>query len=176
MVIESEIYQRVGEFVVSFQWIENKLREIGWFIIDPERKQWPPLELRKLSNHDLINEVQKLFIEALPKCNLPTYLEEDFLKSFHKCAEELHALRKYRNRVLHSAYIEIKGGGEKVAILRSNPIIGIDENTEEYSFDQESLGPDSFKEEMVKMAEVSLFLNRAFIQLVHQYPNGGSDL
>nr|WP_057929649.1 hypothetical protein [Burkholderia ambifaria] len=34
---EQAVYQRIGEFTVSFQWIENKLREIGWFILDPER-------------------------------------------------------------------------------------------------------------------------------------------
>lgn len=35
-------YRSISQFVVTFQWIENKYREIGWFIIDPERKNWPP--------------------------------------------------------------------------------------------------------------------------------------
>ncbi len=33
---EQAVYQRIVEFAVSFQWIENKLREIGWFILDPD--------------------------------------------------------------------------------------------------------------------------------------------
>ena len=36
-------YKSLGEFVVVFQWRESKYREIGWFILDPERKDWPPM-------------------------------------------------------------------------------------------------------------------------------------
>jgi hypothetical protein len=36
------IYRKLGEFVVSFQWLENRFREIGWLILDPHRKHWPP--------------------------------------------------------------------------------------------------------------------------------------
>jgi hypothetical protein len=35
-------YKSIGEFVVAFQWVENTYREIGWFILDPDRKIWPP--------------------------------------------------------------------------------------------------------------------------------------
>ncbi len=32
---EEQLYRSIGEFIVSFQWIENKPREIDWFILDP---------------------------------------------------------------------------------------------------------------------------------------------
>lgn len=171
---EEKIYQRIGEFAVSFQWIENKLREIGWFILDPERAEWPPKGLRNLTNNDLINKVHFLFIEALPKCNLDEDLALDFKKSVDSCADVLHKLRKDRNRILHSAFIELKAGGEVQAILRSNPQLGVDEETGESIFDQEYLKADSFEKEMGQMAEISLFLNRAYLQLIHRYPNGGA--
>lgn len=72
--------------------------------------------------------------------------------------------------------MELKSGDEVMAILRSNPVLGNDEETGEHSFDQECFKPDSFKLEMVKMAEISLFLNQAYIQLVHRYPNVCSNL
>lgn len=59
---EELIYQRIGEFTVSFQWIENKLREIGWFILDPDRANWPPADLRNLTNEKLIDRVHGLFV------------------------------------------------------------------------------------------------------------------
>ena len=34
-----KIYQRIGEFVVCYQWLENKFREIGWLILDPWAKR-----------------------------------------------------------------------------------------------------------------------------------------
>ena len=33
------IYQLIGEYVVCFQWIEHKLREIGWLILDPRQAE-----------------------------------------------------------------------------------------------------------------------------------------
>ncbi|MBW3528664.1 hypothetical protein KO533_19140 [Shewanella sp. NKUCC05_KAH] len=171
---EAEIYQRIGEFVVSFQWIENKLREIGWFILDPERREWPPKELRNLTNNDLINKVDCLFKEALPKCKLDQNLETEIDQSFSQIVKDLHQVRKDRNRILHSAFIEIKAGGDVQAIIRSNPSLGVDEETGEPSFDQEALTSESFALEMQKMAVIARFLSMAYIQLIHRYPNGGA--
>jgi hypothetical protein len=171
---EEKVYQRIGEFAVSFQWLENKLREIGWFILDPDRSEWPPKSLRNLTNEKLINRVHELFIEALPKCKLPADLEEEFKNSMGSCVEILHQLRKDRNRILHSAFIELKAGGEVQGLVRSDPRLGVDEETGETLFDQEYLTPNSFDGEMKKMAETALFLNRVYTQLIHRYPNDGT--
>lgn len=171
---QAEIYQRIGEFAVSFQWIENKLREIGWFIFDPERKEWPPKGLRNLTNYDLVNKVSDLFEEALPKCKLDQDLETEFAQAFGQIVKDLHQIRKDRNRILHSAFIEIEAGGDVQAIIRSNPRLGVDDETGEATFDQEALTPESFASEMQKMAAIAQFLNRAYVQLIHRYPNGGA--
>lgn len=123
MIDEGLVYQRIGEFAVSFQWLENKLREIGWFIMDPDRKDWPPKGLRALTNEKLIEKVHELFLQALPHCRLDKELEVDFKTSFAACAAALHQLRRDRNRILHSAFIELKAGGEVVGLMRSNPKI-----------------------------------------------------
>ena len=169
---QDRTYKRIGEFVVSFQWLENKLREIGWFILDPKRLNWPPKGLRKLTNEDLINKVHDFFLSALPKCALSNDLESDYNSSFGSCVETLHHLRRERNRILHSAYIEIKVGEEVQDLNRSNPRLTIDEETGEYLYDQEFLTPESFEIEIKKMGEAAMFLNRAYVQLVHRYPNG----
>lgn len=171
---ESHIYQRIGEFAVSFQWLENKLREIGWFVLDPDGEVWPPNGLRSLTNEKLIDKVHSLFLDALPKFNLPEELEDEFRDSFNSCAATLHQLRKDRNRILHSAFIELKAGGEVQGILRSNPGLGVDEETGDPLFDQEYLEPDSFDQDMKKMGDAAFFLNRAYTQLLHRYPNGGA--
>ena len=171
---ESIVYQRIGEFAVSFQWIENKLREIGWFILDPERSQWPPSGLRNLTNEKLVDKVHQLFVQALPKCRLPHDLEADFAESFASAAQALHQLRRDRNRILHSAFIELKAGCEVQGVLRSNPKIQTDEETGEALFDQEVLTAESFSKEMKAMGDLAIFLNRAYVQLISRYPNGGA--
>lgn len=170
---EELMYQRIGKFTVSFQWIENKLREIGWFILDPNRSNWPPADLRNLTNDKLIDRVHELFVQALPKCQLPQELEADFKETFESSAKLLHQLRRDRNRILHSAFIELRAGGEVQGILRSNPKIQNDEESGEVLFDQEILTGESFAKEMAVMAELALSLNRAYLQLIHRYPNGG---
>lgn len=172
--IEEQVYKRIGEFVVSFQWLENKLREIGWFVLDPKREEWPPTALRRLTNSDLIEEVHRLFRDAIRKCKLDAELETDFLESFDSCRDMLHKLRRDRNSILHSAFVELKGGGEVQAIMRSNPRLTTEEETGELLFDQEILRPDSFDDKMKEMAEAALFLNRAYTQLIHRYPTGNA--
>lgn len=174
MTNEALVYQRIGEFTVSFQWLENRLREIGWFVIDPRRRQWPPKDLRTLTNEKLIDRVHELFLQALPKCKLPPELEEDFRSAFAACTETLHELRRDRNRILHSAFIELQAGGEVVGLLRSNPKLSVDEETGRPLYDQELLSADSFESEMRKMGEAAIFLNRAYTQLLHRYPKGGA--
>lgn len=168
------VYQRIGEFTVSFQWLENKLREIGWYVIDPNRRDWPPKDLRALTNEKLIDRVHELFLQALPKCKLDPALEANLKSSFGSCVTELHQLRRDRNRILHSAFIELKAGGEVVGLMRSNPKLSLDEETGEPLYDQELLTPESFANEMQKMAEAAAFLGRAYLQLIHRYPNGGA--
>jgi hypothetical protein len=171
---EEIIYQRIGEFAVSFQWLENKLREIGWFILDPDRSQWPPLGLRNLTNENLVDRVHQLFVEALSQCKLPHNLEADFKNSFASVANVLHQVRRDRNRILHSAFIELKAGGEIQGLLRLNPKIQVDEETGETLFDQELLSAESFSKEMKIMADSAMFLNCAYLQLIHRYPTGGA--
>lgn len=174
MLHEEHVYQRIGEFAVTFQWLENKLREIGWFILDPERSRWPPAGLRNLTNEKLVERIHALFLQALPKCRLPHDLEADLRDSFASSVKALHQLRRDRNRILHSAFIELKAGGEFHGILRSNPKLEIDEETGEVMFNQEPLTSDSFSREMKMMAKVAVVLNRAYIQLIHRYPDGGA--
>jgi hypothetical protein len=100
-------------------------------------------------------------------------LEADFRDSFASTVTALHQLRRDRNRILHSAFIELKAGGEVQGLLRSNPKVQVDEETGETLFDQELLTLESFSKEMILMGNVAVFLNRAYLQLIARYPNGG---
>jgi hypothetical protein len=66
-----KIYQRIGEFVVCFQWLEHKFREIGWLILDPWPKEWPPKQLRKEGSEELIGKVESLFVDVIRRLDVP---------------------------------------------------------------------------------------------------------
>ena len=167
---QDRIYQRIGEFVVSFQWLEHRIREMGWFLLDPGRTKWPPTQLRTDRPELLFNEVEKLFLEALPRCRLDAELEASYRESLPTYAKRFHKLRKARNKILHSAFIELKAGHEVQALLRSNPRLTPDSETGELLYDQEILSERSFNEELRETAEVAVFINRCYVQLIHRLP------
>ena len=167
---EDRIYQRIGEFVVSYQWIEDRIRTIGWLIIDPNNENFPQKQLRNESSKKLFETFKELLLEALPKCQLVEELELDFRNSLEENTERFHTLRKFRNVVLHSAYNELKAGGEVVGIVRTDPKIKIDNITQEPIFDIELLSDKSFEKEMLELAILALFLNRCRLQLIQRLP------
>jgi len=164
----NKIYQRIGEFVVSFQWLENMLREIGWLILDPNRNEWPPNALRNLTNHDLVNKVEELYIGLID--NLDVEGQEERKDNFRSLMMTCHDIRRYRNNLLHSAYIELEAGDDVVGILRSNPKPQVDPNSGEALFDQEILSEETILEVMRNLAELALSLNMHYTQLIHWAP------
>ena len=129
----------------------------------------PPMQLRSDSTAKLFNKVQELFLMALPKCRLDPQLEADFRESFIKCSVTFGQLRVARNRIIHSAYIELKAGREIQALFRSDPRMVVDEESGEHLFDQEILSEKSFEEEFKLLGELTMFLGRCHTQLLHRY-------
>lgn len=170
MFEEAIIYRRIGELVVSFQWLEHRIREIGWLVLDPGRRNWPPMDLRRESAKELFAEVEKLFLDALPSCRLDPVLEADFRSSFTTHAKRFHDLRRARNKILHSAYVELKAGDDVLAVMRSGSRLEVDDETGEPLFDQEILSDKSFEFEMREIAELDLFFSRCYLQLIHRLP------
>lgn len=161
-------YRSIGQFVVTFQWIENKYREIGWIIIDPERKNWPPMALRTETNAKLIDKVTSLYLDLTNQYQFPNGREK--VSEFEALRHEFHALRKFRNRLLHSTYIELKTGGEVLGLLRSNPKIEIDTESGEIIFDQEDFTEAVVNEKLKEVAEAAFRLGQHYLQIIHWFP------
>lgn len=154
--------------MVSFQWLENRFREIGWLILDPKRTEWPPKSLRTESFSELIGKVQKIYSELINR--IAPEDAEKRKRAFDAIVKETHSLRKYRNNLIHSAYIELKAGGEVLGLIRSNPRLKEDPISSELSWDQETLTEESFESGMKRMANIAIQLNLHYTQLIHWAP------
>jgi len=161
-------YKAIGEFVVVFQWAESKYREIGWFILDPERIQWPPLQLRTETNQNLIDKVTDLLVGLTNTYPFENGAEKAL--DMQELRTRFHELRKYRNRLLHSAYIELKAGGELQGYIRSNPNVGFDPETGEPVFDLEPFNADIVHAKLQEYAPYLFRLSQIYVQLVHWHP------
>ncbi|SRR6266508_4889836 len=82
-----------------------------------------PKSLREESNFTLVNTVESLYMDLIDKLNIEN--AEARKSAFKSIAAACHAMRKYRNNLLHSAFIELKASGEVMGILRSNPKLKI---------------------------------------------------
>ena len=161
-------HQALGEFVIVFQWVENIYRQIGWFILDPARKQWPPMQLRKETNRSLINKVTDLYVALTNRYAFPNGAEK--AKEMLALREYFHTLRKYRNRLLHSTYIELKAGGEVHGYVRSNPEVGVDPDTGELIYDQEDFSAEHIYSKLREYGDYMFQLNINHVQLIHWHP------
>jgi hypothetical protein len=162
------IYKKLGEFVVSFQWLENRFREIGWLILDPKRTQWPPKLLRKENFGELIDKVHSLYDRLID--SIAPQDAKERKQAFKAIIRESHALQKYRNNLVHSAYIELKAGGEVVKILRSNPRLKQYPISNDLLYERETLTEQSFESGMKRMADIATQLNLHYTQLIHWAP------
>ena len=163
-----KLYQRIGEFVVCFQWIESKFREIGWLILDPMKKEWPPMSLRNLSNKDLLDKVESLFVNLVGGLDVED--RDERIRDFKEIVAGCHELRQYRNNLLHSAFFEVKGGGEVLGMLRSNPKVKTNPSTGDVLFDEEALTDKAVSKHLRKLGDLAFPLGQHYLQLIHWSP------
>lgn len=161
-------HQALGEFVVIFQWVENLYRQIGWFILDPERKNWPPTKLRRETNCQLIDKVTDMYVSLTQTYEFANGSEKE--KDVLELKEHFHELRRYRNRLLHSTYVELKGGGEVHGYIRSNPEVGVDPETGDLIFDHEDFTAETIYSKICGYGEYMLRLNFLYVQLISWAP------
>lgn len=163
-----EVYQVIGEFVVFFQAVEDMYRRLGWQVIDPEKKAWPPLDFRKDTTANLIDKVTEHFVGLAGNPALPNGRQKAQLA--RELQTKFHTLRLFRNRLLHSTFTEIGGGAEVVDIIRVSPRLAFDPETGEATSDSESFDPGRVRAEIARHGQAFFQLHSLQIQAIHWLP------
>jgi hypothetical protein len=163
----AQLYQSIGELVMATQWVESRYRELGWFIQDPERSTWPPRTLRKESLAQLIDAVTEMFLELIRTSTFPNGGE--FAKIASAVHDSLHQLRNYRNQVLHSAFVELKAGGEVVGNLRTDAKRGVDPDTGELIGKLEDISAEAVRAALATFGDACFHLNMMYLQAIQWY-------
>lgn len=162
-----ELYRRLGEFVVCFQWLEDRFRQIGWIILDPERTEWPPRAFREELNAQLLTKVERLFLELID--SLAIDQREETKADFSSLVVASHELRKRRNVLLHSAYIELKAGGEIQEIMRADSKVRKNASGQ-LVINTETLTPESMDALLTDVANVAVRVDMHYMGLIHMAP------
>jgi hypothetical protein len=172
---EDTIYRQLGRFVVTFQVLENQLVQLASYALDPahggHQARLPPDRTgrRRLVAHLWFHELlDKTFTSVGDFLDRYRGAEPEFRELLNGLLDRCRELAHYRNRVVHSAYLFLEGGGELVAIARSDLTAGAGD--EEVELDQELLTEDSFQEVMGEIAEVAFAIGQCRLQLIHWYP------
>lgn len=173
MMVESErhatkLYESIGRFVISFQQLEDTYRHIGWYILDPDRKNWPPRELRQETNRDLIDRVS-VMVEDLIRAQ--AFENGDaWLETIRNLRESFHELRRYRNSLLHSAYNALETKHQIFAHHRADTKLMVDPDTGEVSIDGTQVTAEQVLRKIVEHSESILLLYRLRTQLFFWWP------
>jgi len=126
------------------------------------------MQLRTETNQKLIDKVTELFSYLTDTYQFPNGPAQS--TDFEGLRTEFHALRRFRNRLLHSTYIELKAGRELVGLLRSNPKIGVDTETGELIFDQEPFTEAVVHKKLKEVADAAFRLGMHYTQITHWFP------
>jgi hypothetical protein len=95
---------------------------------------------------------------------------DERIKDFQQIVGGCHELRQYRNNQLHSAFFEMKGGGEVLGMLRSNPKVKTDQTTGDVLFDEEALTDEAASKHLRKLGDLAFTLGQHYLQLIHWSP------
>jgi len=74
-----------------------------------------------------------------------------------------------RNELLHSAFVELKGGGEVFGLVRVNPRLVVDEDGE-HQIVSEHLSDAAVSERIARLGPLVIALNLHHTQLIHWVP------
>jgi hypothetical protein len=172
--IEDEIYRDLGRFVVFFQTLENELLLLASFALDPEHRGHGRHVAAGLPFGQLVSETWTSVGRFLDKYreDEPEFREK-LRERLRLLLDQCRELARYRNKVVHSAYLFLEAGDELVAIVRSDMRRGAESS--EVALDQEPLSEGSFDEAMHEIAEVAFGIGQCRLQLIHWYkPERGS--
>jgi hypothetical protein len=163
------IYRQIGIYVVSFQYLEDLLFQICWFFSESPYSDIGRLRLVNKRFPALVGEAQRRVGDFLAADGRS---DSDFVRNFCAHMGECRKIERERNRVVHSAYIHLEGGGELLGIVRSDS--GKARDRASVEFDRTYLTEKSLEVELKRLAEVISSVSVDLRQLTIWGPEAGS--
>jgi hypothetical protein len=171
---EDEIYRQLVRFEIFFKVLENQLVQLAGFAREPATAGFQArTDPSRTGRRRLVDELlfSKLVDETARAVG--AFLDEHGAgeSAFRDHLQELlvrcREIGRYRNKLVHSSYVFLEGGGALVGIMRSNMTTGIDEN--DVDLDQEMLTADSFNAEMAEIADAAFAIGQCRLHLIALY-------
>lgn len=163
------IYRQIGLFVVAFQSLESELIQICWLLTDPPSAPDGRRALAKLSFSELLSESRSRVDSFVARRGLDdSEFSRDFLRRFHELLVHCRSIARHRNKIVHSAYVHLEGGGELLGIVRSDMTRTVDRN--DVDFDRELLTATSLDAALKDLAWTGFKLGQSKMQLIAWVP------
>ncbi len=152
---EDAIYRQIGRFVVFFQSLESELISLTSLALDPESAGWNARpRLARLRFQELVDKTAPAVLAFTKehRGDVPEFQRrlEDLLA---RCRE----LARYRNGVIHSAYVHFEASDKVVAVVRSDA---------RAPDEHEYLDGESFNDALLAVAHVGFALAQCRVQLL----------
>lgn len=167
---EDATYRQVGRLVVTFQALETELVQLASFALDPGHAGFQArLPADKKGRRPLVADLWFKKLVATTGESVNAFLDErgmgesEFRQHLGELLDKCRDLADDRNKVVHSAYLFLEGGGELAAIVRSDMTA---DGGDDVELDQELLTDASFDAIMADMATTALEIGQCRLQLI----------
>ncbi|MEY8239709.1 MAG: hypothetical protein RPT25_05140, partial [Cycloclasticus sp.] len=114
---DSDPYRLLGEFVVTFQHLEDCVTEIIALLVQAKDGEMTRILMNELDNSARLSTVDVLFQRFT---SVRTGILEDENANFHKLITELQKLGARRNEIVHSKYYNWTNVAGETGLLRQN--------------------------------------------------------
>lgn len=172
----AKMYQRVGEFVVAFQWFEVTVLNILW-LLDQPRMSWDErLRTSEIRFVEKLDKAANRFSERMDDLErwsrngtLPQTVEENarhWRARFASIISDCRVLNRQRNEIVHSSYVHLEAGGEIHGIVRSKVVLERRGTSDDFELRSKDALPE-LDDALKEMATLSLALGTAQLQIVH---------
>jgi hypothetical protein len=99
--IVDELYKFIGQYVVIFQHIENKISDMLRLAIGRDRHYIGQIITSQMSNRQTLDVIRSI-LNASPLAEAD---RKDWIARFNKLVERLIVEGEHRNRLVHSVYV-----------------------------------------------------------------------
>jgi hypothetical protein len=152
-MIDSDPYHLLGKFVVTFQQLEDCVKEVITLLVQAKDEEMTSILMNELDNSARLKAVDVLF-QRFTSVRTGNLIAEN--PGFHKLITELQKLGTRRNEIVHSNYYDWTNEHGEKGLLRQNSKLRGSKGTREEL--EEELLPKNLWEALTE-------LNNAYGQL-----------
>ena len=140
---DSDPYHLLGKFVVTFQQLENQVKEIILLLVQTKDDEMISILMHELDNSARLKTVDVLF-QRFTSMKNGDFKEDN--TDFHQLIEKIKKLGARRNKIVHSLYFDLITENGELGLFRQNSKLSTNKKGERKESEEDLLPKDLLRD------------------------------